>query len=108
MARKGSAERWDREPKVRSADILVWLYRTRPEQEFTARDVAREFDISEPDARRRIAFMRVGWGAVAPGKAPVNANRRGRRQHTYCLTAWGQKYAARRIGRRGRAANPEE
>lgn len=111
MARTGHSERWDRDPKVRSADILVWLYRTQPDQEFTARDVAQAFKMSEADARRRLALMRVAWGAIVRGKEMMKAHRRGRRQLTYKLTAWGKKYSARRVkegARRRIAANPEE
>lgn len=96
-------------PKLRSADILVWLYRERPEQ-FTIRDVMQRFKLARGEAQHRVNYMRHSWGAVKVlGK--VRAHRRGRREIIYQLTAWGQKYAARRVkGGAGRkiAANPED
>lgn len=106
--KRGTPERWDvDEPHVRSVDIISWLYRTRPGTEFTARDIAQAFEITEADARGRLAYMRVAWRAVVKVGA-VEAHQRGRRQHQYVLTAWGKKYAARRMKRRRAAANTGE
>jgi hypothetical protein len=95
--------------RLRSADILVWLYRERPER-FTIRDIMQRFEIARGEAQRRVNYMRHAWGAVKVlGK--LRAHRRGRREIEYGLTTWGQKYAARRVkGGAGRrvAANPEE
>lgn len=94
-------------PRLRSADILVWLYRERPEQ-FTIRDVMQRFKIQRGEAQRRVNYMRHAWGAVK-ATGTLRAHRRGRREIVYTLTAWGQKYAARRVkGGHGRriAANP--
>ena len=105
-------------PRLRSADILVWLYRELPER-FTIRDIMGRFEIARGEAQRRVNYMRHTWGAVKILGA-LRAHRRGRREIAYTLTAWGQKYAARRVkegaGRKmkdsgtGRriAANPED
>ena len=105
-------------PRLRSADILVWLYRERPEQ-FTIRDVMTRFQLARGEAQRRVNYMRHAWSAVKV-LGTMRAHRRGRREIAYTLTAWGQKYAARRVkegaGRKvkdsgtGRriAANPED
>lgn len=98
MPRKGRPGRWlGSEAKVRSADIVLWLYRKHMEDEFTAREVARAFKISEPDARRRIAVMQV-WGAVVGVGFTPSKNGFGRRRRTYGLTLWGQTYGRHRDG----------
>lgn len=116
MAEKGTPERWDvEEPALRTRDILIWIYRTRPEQ-FTVRDIVQEFDIKPGEARRRVMYMVSAWGA-ARRLGTLKAHRRGRREIAYTLTKWGQQYAARAQRSQGRtkrsgggraAANPEE
>lgn len=113
MTQRGHPDRWlGEEPRVRSVEIIAWLYRTHSDEDFTARDVARAFKITEADARGRLDYMRVGWGAVVKVGA-IRAHHRGRRRHTYRLTRWGRKYGAKRArkakdARRRPAANPED
>lgn len=107
MAEKGSPERWTGdEPKLRTADVLVWIYRNRPEG-FTVRDVMQQFSIARGEAHRRIGYMVHAWGA-AKEVSRLKAHRRGRREVVYALTAWGNKYAARRTKRGGSKAAANE
>lgn len=96
-------------PRLRSVDILVWLYREHPKQ-FTIRDIMQRYKIARGEAQRRVNYMRHSWSTVKViGK--MEAHRRGRREIVYALTAWGNKYAQRRArgGELRRvAANPEE
>lgn len=94
-------------PKLRTADIIVWLYRERGGR-FTIRDIVRRFGIHRGEARRRVVYMRHLWGA-AKEIGRLKAHRRGRREVEYELTPWGEKYAATRIRKAGRmvAANPK-
>lgn len=116
MALKGTTDRWGvKQPALRTRDILIWLYRTTPEQ-FTIKDIVQEFDIKAGEARRRVGYMVVAWGA-AKRIGLVKAHRRGRQEIAYTLTKWGQTYAskAQRVQSRTRrssgggkaAANPE-
>lgn len=83
------------EPRLRTRDVLVWLYRTKPDR-FTVKDIVSEYDISRGEAQRRVNYMRFGWGAVKPvGK--IKAHRRGRREIEYALTRWGLQYGAREV-----------
>ena len=98
---------------LKTKDILVWLYRNRPE-EFTIRDVMQHFGLARGEAQRRVNYMRFIWNAVrSAGLIPVH--RRGRKEVRYCLTKWGGVYGARVVKKgKGRdtegkvAANPEE
>ena len=103
------------EPKLRSVDVLVWLYRERPEQ-FTIKDVMQKFGIQRGDAQRRVNYLRFIWNAVRL-RGAMKAHRRGRRELVYTLTKWGQTYAAkaqkaksraRRAGEGRIAANPQD
>jgi len=97
---------WTKNPRVRSVEILVWLYRERSDR-FTIREIMQRFDMARSDARQRVIYMIHLWGAAKEiGRRP--AHRRGRREVEYALTKWGLKYAAaamKRVGRRV-AANP--
>jgi len=95
-----------RKPRLRSADILLWLYRHRPDQ-FTIRDIMQQYEIQRGDAQRRVNYMRFVWNAVKLS-GDLRAHRRGRREKTYALTAWGKRYAKQALRRgSGRAAANE-
>jgi hypothetical protein len=83
------------EPKLKTTDVLVWLYRNRADR-FTVRDVASHFKLAHGEAQRRVQYIVVSWNAARSiGRVP--AHRRGRREVEYALTAWGRKYAAKRV-----------
>lgn len=96
----------EREGKLRTVDILIWLYRERGGR-FTIRDIVQEYKILRQDARRRVvAYMIHLWGA-AKEFARRPAHRRGRREVEYVLTKWGETYAAKAMKSARRvAANP--
>lgn len=92
----------DEEPRLRSVEILLWLYREHPEQ-FTIKDIVSEYGITRGEAQRRVNYMLHIWGAVRlTGK--LQAHRRGRKEIAYALTRWGNKYAAKAQKRSRRAA----
>ena len=81
-----------RNPRLRTTEVLRWLYKTRPDG-FTIKDVTQQFDVQRGDAQRRVNYLRT-WGTVrVVGK--LSANRRGRREIQYALTKWGKTYCAR-------------
>lgn len=88
------------DPKLKTTDILTWLYRNRTEG-FTVRDVVQQFGLQRGEAQRRINYMRQIWGA-AKILGEIPAHRRGRREIKYILTVWGQRYGSRaaKAGRR--------
>lgn len=89
------------QPRLRTVEILVWLYRHKPDG-FTIRDVMQQFDLQRGNAQRRVNYMRFIWGAVkAVGK--LQAHRRGRREIVYGLTDWGKRYGAKAV-KDGRSA----
>jgi hypothetical protein len=83
------------EPKLRTADVLVWLYRNRPDR-FTVRDVANHFKIAHGEAQRRVQYIVKLWHA-ARSIGRVEAHRRGRKEVEYELNDWGRKYGAKRV-----------
>lgn len=83
------------EPKLRTTEILVWIYRNRPDR-FTVRDVASRFKIAHGEAQRRVQYIAVSWSAASRIGA-IAVHRRGRREIEYALTKWGRKYAAKRV-----------
>lgn len=85
---KGTREE---EPRLRTKEIVLWVYRTRPER-FTASEIMGEFEIPRGEAYRRMQYM-VIYG-LAKRLGTVEANRAGRREMAYTLTAWGRKYGA--------------
>jgi hypothetical protein len=91
--------RWERtDPKLRTVDILFWIYQNCPDR-FTVLDVVREFGITDSEARRRISYMTKSWGAAEfLGKLP--RYKRGRKAHAYKLTPWGLKWGAKQAKER--------
>ena len=98
---------------LKTADILVWLYRNRPE-EFTIRDIMQQFGLARGEAQRRVNYMRFIWNAVRSAGL-IGAHRRGRKEVRFCITKWGATYSAR-IVKKGKnresggrvAANPRD
>jgi hypothetical protein len=83
------------EPKLRTTEVLVWLYRNRPDR-FTVRDVANHFKIAHGEAQRRVMYITSSWSAAYRIGA-IAVHRRGRREIEYALTKWGRKYAAKKV-----------
>lgn len=81
------------QPRIRSVDILMWLYREHAER-FTIRDVMLKYEMKRGEVQRRVNYMRHIWNAVRV-IGEVKAHRRGRREKVYALTRWGNKYAAK-------------
>jgi len=89
-------QRWGiGEPKLRTADIVVWLYKNMPER-FTVRDIVQNYGILRGEAQRRVNYMIHAWGAArCVGEA--RAHRVGRRARVYALTDWGLRYGKGRV-----------
>lgn len=77
------------EPRLRTKEIVLWLWRTRPDR-FTASEIMAEFEIPRGEAYRRMQYM-VIYG-LAKRLGAVEAHRAGRREVAYTLTNWGRKY----------------
>jgi hypothetical protein len=77
------------EPRLRTKEVVLWIYRTRPDR-FTASEIMGEFEIPRGEAYRRMQYM-VIYG-LAKRLGAVEAHRSGRREVAYTLTAWGRKY----------------
>lgn len=77
------------EPRLRTKEIVLWLWRSRPDR-FTATEIMAEFEIARGEAYRRMQYM-VIYG-LAKRLGAVEAHRAGRREMAYTLTAWGRKY----------------
>lgn len=100
MMVKPGVTKHPKEPALRTKDLLLWIYRERPDG-FTVEDLLERFaqkdeKEAKPRARgefqRRVNYMRYLWGTVRPiGKQ--EAHRRGRKRILYRLTDWGQRYA---------------
>ncbi len=90
------------QPRIRSADILVWIYRERADR-FTIRDIMLKYEMKRGEVQRRVNYMRHIWGAVRV-KGEIQAHRRGRREIVYALTSWGNKYAAKAMRKPARKA----
>jgi len=87
---KGPAKGTQREePRLRTKEIVLWIWRTRPDR-FTASEIMGEFEIARGEAYRRMQYM-VIYG-LAKKLGAVEAHRAGRREMAYTLTAWGKKY----------------
>ena len=90
------------QPRIRSVNILMWLYREHAER-FTIRDVMLKYEMKRGEVQRRVNYMRHLFGAVRL-IGEVKAHRRGRREKVYALTRWGNKYAAKAMKTSGRKA----
>jgi predicted transcriptional regulator len=78
-------------PRVRTRDVVIWLWKTSPER-FTVDEVSKHFDVARGDAYRRVQYMVVYGMARRLGE--VEAHRAGRRRVAYTLTDWGRKYGS--------------
>lgn len=81
----------EQEPRLRTKEIVLWIWRTRPDR-FTASEIMGEFEIPRGEAYRRMQYM-VIYG-LARKLGVVEAHRAGRREVAYSLTKWGKKYGA--------------
>ncbi len=78
------------EPRLRTKDVVIWLWKTAPDR-FTVDEIAKHFEVARGDAYRRVQYMMVYGMARRLGE--IEAHRAGRRRMAYSLTAWGRKYA---------------
>lgn len=86
------------EPRLRTVEIVKWLWRTSPER-FTANDIAKQYGITRGESYRRIQYMKVYGLVTKVGEA--EAHRAGRREIVYALTRWGRKYSEDQSKKRG-------
>jgi hypothetical protein len=88
-------------PRLRTADILLWLYDAHPET-FTIRVIVEKYGLKwsqRGEIQRRVNLL-MYWGAVE-GVGTVESNRPGRKEVKYRLTEWGKRYAHyRKTGKR--------
>jgi len=78
-------------PKLRTVDIVRWLYDHSPER-FTANAIADKYGITRGESYRRVQYMVILGLVRRLGYA--EAHRAGRKEIVYCITEWGRKYAS--------------